>query len=138
MTFCAGLNLKFFRKLIKYFMYFRTEFALFFRFFDSWHIIKYLLTETSGKQFVLWTLDCRCFDEHRQSRIHKTYCFPPSQSISVNYSPVVCSVSSHLEGQCQSENQTYHILLLPLLYHFSEVFFFYYPLYEPKLAKKAR
>ena len=48
----------FFRKLIKYFMYFRMKFALFFRFFGSWYIIKYLLTETSGKQFVLWTLDC--------------------------------------------------------------------------------
>ena len=23
--------------------------------------------------------------EHRQSRVHKTYCFPRSQSISVNY-----------------------------------------------------
>ena len=40
-------------------MYFRTKSALFFRFFDSWYIIKYLLTETSGKQYVLWTLDCR-------------------------------------------------------------------------------
>ena len=27
-------------------MYFRTKFASFFRFFDSWYIIKYLLTET--------------------------------------------------------------------------------------------
>ena len=26
-------------------MYFRMRFALFFRFFDSWYIIKYLLTE---------------------------------------------------------------------------------------------
>ena len=88
MTFCKELNLKFFRKLIKYFMYFRTKFALFFRFFHSWYIIKYLLTETSGKQYVLWTLDCRCFPrlrlgKHRQSRVHKTYCFPRSQSISV-------------------------------------------------------
>ena len=43
-----------------------------------------------GKQCVLWTLDCRCFPriclgKHRQSRVHKTYCFPRSQSISVNY-----------------------------------------------------
>ena len=65
------------------------KFALFLRFFDSWYIIKYLLTETSGKQYVLWTLDCRCFPrlrlgKHRQSRVHKTYCFPRSQSISVN------------------------------------------------------
>ena len=71
-------------------MYFRTKFAQFFRFFDSWYIIKYLLTETSGKQYVLWTLDCRCFPrlrlgKHRQSRVHKTYCFPRSQSISVKY-----------------------------------------------------
>ena len=36
--------------------------VIFFRFFDSWYIIKYLLTETSGKQYVLWTLDCRCFN----------------------------------------------------------------------------
>ena len=28
------------------------KFALFFRFFDSWYIIKYLLTETSGKQYM--------------------------------------------------------------------------------------
>ena len=50
------------------------------------------MTETSGKQYVLWTLDCRCFPrlrlgKHRQSLVHKTYCFPRSQSISVNYSP---------------------------------------------------
>ena len=65
------------------------KFPLFFRFFDFWYIIKYLLTETSGKQYVLWTLDCRCFPrlirlgKHRQSRVHdhKTYCFPRSQSI---------------------------------------------------------
>ena len=74
----------FFRKLIKYFMYFRMKFALFFRFFDSWYIIKYLLTEPS----VLWTLDRRYFPrlrlwKHQQSRVHKTYCFPWSQSISV-------------------------------------------------------
>ena len=31
------------------------KFDLSFRFFDSWYIIKYLLTETSGKQYVLWT-----------------------------------------------------------------------------------
>ena len=83
-------RIKFFRKLIKYFMYFRTKFALFFRFFDSWYIIKYLLTEALGKQYVLWALDCRCFPrlrlgKHRQSRVHKTYCFPRSQSISVKY-----------------------------------------------------
>ena len=45
---------------------------------------------TSGKQYVLCTLDCRCFPrlrlgKHRQSRVYKTYCFPRSQSISVNY-----------------------------------------------------
>ena len=68
----------FFRKLIKYFMYFRMKFALFFRFLHSWYIIKYLLTETLGKQYVLWTLDCRC--QHRQSRVHKTYCFLRSQN----------------------------------------------------------
>ena len=27
------------------------KFTLFFRFFDSWYIMKYLLTETSGKQY---------------------------------------------------------------------------------------
>ena len=69
-------------------MYFRMKFALFFRFFDSWFIIKYLLTETSGKQYVLWTVDVRVH-QHRQSRVHKTYCFPRSQSISVNYLMVV-------------------------------------------------
>ena len=37
-------------------MYFRMKFALFFRFFDSWYIMKYLMTETSGEQYVLWTL----------------------------------------------------------------------------------
>ena len=42
------LNLTFFRELIKYFKYFRMKFALFFRFFDSWYIIKYVLTETEG------------------------------------------------------------------------------------------
>ena len=53
--------------------------------------VEYLLTETSGKQYVLWTRDCRCFPQlrlrkHRQSLVHKTYCFPRSQSISVNCS----------------------------------------------------
>ena len=86
----TALNLPFSTKLIKYFKYFCIKFALSFRFFDSWYIIKYLLTETSGKQYVLWTLDCRCFPrlrlgKHRQSRVHKTYCFPRSQSISVNF-----------------------------------------------------
>ena len=49
-----------FLKINKIFQVFCTKFALFLRFFDSWYIIKYLLTETSGKQYVLWTLDCRC------------------------------------------------------------------------------
>ena len=31
--------MRFFRKLIKYFVYFRMKFALFFRFFDDWYII---------------------------------------------------------------------------------------------------
>ena len=70
-------------------MYFRMKFALFLHFFDSWFIIKYLLTETSGKQYVLLTVvDVRVY-QHRQSRVHKTYCFPRSQSISVNYLMVV-------------------------------------------------
>ena len=51
-----------FRKLIKYFKYFCMKFTLFFRFFDSCYIINYLLAETSGKQYVLWTLNCGCFD----------------------------------------------------------------------------
>ena len=69
-------------------MYFRTKLALFFRFFDSWYIIKYLLTETSGKQHVLWTLD------GRRSRVHrwtidslgstKHTAFSRSQSISIS------------------------------------------------------
>ena len=50
---------------MKYFKYFCIKFALPFRFFDSWFMIKYLLTETSGKQYVLWTLDCRCFPRLR-------------------------------------------------------------------------
>ena len=61
----TALNLPFSTKLIKYFKYFCIKFALSFRFFDSWYIIKYLLTETSGKQYVLWTLDCRCFPRLR-------------------------------------------------------------------------
>ena len=90
----TALNLPFSTKLIKYFKYFCIKFALSFRFFDSWYIIKYLLTETSGKQYVLWTLDCRCFPrlrlgKHRQSRVHKTYCFPRSQSISVKYQLII-------------------------------------------------
>ena len=43
------------------------KFALFFRFFDSWYIIKYLLTKTSGKQYVLWTLDSRGSTKHTVS-----------------------------------------------------------------------
>ena len=48
------------------------------------------MTETSGKQCVLWTLDRRCFPrlrlgKHRRSRVHKTHCFPRSQSISDKY-----------------------------------------------------
>ena len=60
-------------------MYFCMKFALFFRFFDSCYIIKYLLTETSGKQYVFWTLDCQCFPSAKMQG------FPRSQSISVNY-----------------------------------------------------
>ena len=41
-------------------MYFRMKFVLFFRFFDSCYIIKYLLTETSGKHAV-------CFVDPRLS-----------------------------------------------------------------------
>ena len=37
------VNLTFFRKLIKYLKYFCMKFALFFRSFDSWCMIKYLL-----------------------------------------------------------------------------------------------
>ena len=48
-----------FSKINKIFHVFSYE-ALFFRFFDSWCIIKYLI-KYSGKQYVLWTLDCRCF-----------------------------------------------------------------------------
>ena len=46
-------------------MYFRMKLALSFRFFDSWYKIKYLLTETSEKRYVLCTLDCRCFPRLR-------------------------------------------------------------------------
>ena len=46
-----------FRKLIKYFKYLCTKFALFFRWLDSWYIIKYLLTETSGKQYCIVNVD---------------------------------------------------------------------------------
>jgi hypothetical protein len=58
-----------------------------FVFFDT-NIIKYLLIWIFGKQYVLWSLDCQYFfrvrlGKHRQSRDHKTYCFPWSQSISV-------------------------------------------------------
>ena len=35
-------------------MHFRMKYAVFFRFFDDWHIMNNLLTETSGKQDVLW------------------------------------------------------------------------------------
>ena len=69
-------------------MYFRMKFALFFRFFDSWYILmKYLLTETLRKQYVLWTRDCRlstCGPEtvdRRGSTKHTA--FPRSQSISI-------------------------------------------------------
>ena len=84
-----------FYKINKIFHEFSYEVRFIFRFFDSWYIIKYLLTETSGKQYVLWTLDCRCFSrlrlgKHRQSWVHKTYCFPRSQSISVNYPRTKC------------------------------------------------
>ena len=37
-------------------MYFRMKFGLFFRFFDSWYTIKYLLTETSGKHYAFVSL----------------------------------------------------------------------------------
>ena len=97
-----------FQKIGKIFHVLSYE-VLFFRFFDSWYIIKYLLTETSGKQYVLYTaLDCRCFPrlrlgKHRQSRVHKTYCFPRSQSKSVNYYiqsvelAMRCSLKAHFD-----------------------------------------
>ena len=63
-----------------------------FVFFDTWYIIKHLLTVTSGKQYVLWSLDRRCFPrlrlgKHQRSRDHNTYCFPRFQSISVKCFP---------------------------------------------------
>ena len=45
----------------------RMKFALSFRFFDSWYIIKYLLTETSGKQYVLWNIDSLGSTKHNVS-----------------------------------------------------------------------
>ena len=45
---CTEINLAFSRKLVKYFLHFRMKFALSFDLFDSWYIIKYLLTETLG------------------------------------------------------------------------------------------
>ena len=49
-----GYRIKFnvFYKINKIFYVFRMKFALFLRLFDSWYIIKYLLTETSEKQYV--------------------------------------------------------------------------------------
>ena len=35
-----------------------------------------LIDWVQGKQYVLWTRDCRCRWKRRQSRVHKTYCFP--------------------------------------------------------------
>ena len=55
----------------KYFNYFRMKFTVFFSFFDSWYLIKYLLT--SGV----------CFVDRRQFWVHKADCFPRSQSISI-------------------------------------------------------
>ena len=50
-----------FQKINKIFHVFSYEVRFVFSFFDYWYIIKYLLTETPGKQYVLWTLNCRCF-----------------------------------------------------------------------------
>ena len=59
--FCTGLNLTVFTKSNKNFHVFSYEVRLFFVSLTLGIIIKYLLTETSGKQYVLWILDCRCF-----------------------------------------------------------------------------
>ena len=65
------------------------------------------MTETSGKQYVLWTRA-----EHRQSLVHKTYCFPRSQSISVNstnYRPIsiLPTISNILEKAIYMQLSTY-------------------------------
>ena len=68
-------------------MYYRMKFAIFFRFVDSWCVIKYLLTETPGKQYVLWTLGFTSvnIDSLRSTKHTVSLLFPWSQSISVKY-----------------------------------------------------
>ena len=66
------------------------------------------MTETSGKQYVLWLR----LGKHRQSLVHKTYCFPRSQSISVNstnYRPIsiLPTISNILEKAIYMQLSTY-------------------------------
>ena len=83
-----------FQKINKIFHVFSYEFRFIFSFL--WLLVynKYLLAETSGKQYVCGpsTVDVSLgfnsgnidsLGKHRQSRVHKTYCFPRSQSISM-------------------------------------------------------
>ena len=62
----------------KIFHVFSYEVRFIFRFFVSWYTMKYLLIETSGKQYILWTLDCRCFTRFR---LDKTSTVSGSQNI---------------------------------------------------------
>ena len=73
----------------------------------------------SASQYVLCTLDCRCFPrlrlgKHRQSRVHKTYCFPPSQSISANFTSLSTKVNldytSSVKNGRKSNEQFVYIL----------------------------
>ena len=85
-------------------MYFRMKFALFFRVFDSWYIIKYLLTVIID------------------SLVHKTYCFPRPQSISVKCvaspysyvaSPYMQPVYNNMSQTLKSEMEQYEYTLIP-------------------------
>ena len=76
------------------------------------------MTETSGKRYILWTLDGRLtfalffrffrLRKRRQSRVHKTYCFPRSQSISVNCY-MLENEQSHRHPLCSVKHVTLNI-----------------------------
>ena len=68
-----------------------------------------------GKQYVLWTRDCRCFHrqsrgKHRQSRVHKTYCFP---EVSVNKYFIIYWVSKEKKSTTNQSNMYKKDYLLP-------------------------
>ena len=83
--------------------------------FKRWSEELTLIDWDRGKQYVLWTRDCRCFPrrsrgKHRQSRVRKTYCIP---EVSVNKYFIIYWVSKEKKSTTNKLNMYKKDYLLP-------------------------